>query len=114
MGTSAEIAEQLTSAFTDLEKERIREILSDGRIYFTASSVNILIGDLTGVQIQATRQDIADWDALGQGTEAVRGGKDGIDYSAPRDRSVVRNRLARRLGADTGASDGINGMLVRG
>lgn len=96
MATSAQIENQDTGPFTDLEIERIREIAG----LKTASEASGKVSGFSEVQRQATRADIAAWDAVGEGTVAVKGGRDGADYSQSRDRDDIRVRLRLRMGLD--------------
>lgn len=117
MGTLAQIDEQPSGPFTALEVEKVREILTGGRLSIARESVEDALDDLTAVERQATRQDIADWDDLGFGTEKIRpAGNDGLDYDVERDRELVRRRLIIRLGYDPAmlSGGGLWGVARRG
>lgn len=93
------------AVFTSLEKERIREILGLDAL----STLDTPIAELTADQRKATRYDIDQWiNEVGEGTVAVKGGSRGTDFSTQRDRTEIRQRVARRLGfAVTGSAGGI-------
>jgi hypothetical protein len=90
------------AAFTALEKERVREILGLEAL----TSLDTPISELTADQRKATRYDIDRWiNSIGEGTVAVKGASDGVDFSKDRDRNAIRRRVARRFGfsvPDTG------------
>ena len=96
MPSSITIDIQDTGALTALEVERVREICGL-KTYTEAES---LTGVLNQVQRQATRADIATFDAIRDGTVALDGGRDGVNYSQQRDKEEVRQRLRLRLGLD--------------
>jgi len=83
------------ASFSALEKERIRDILQLDAF----SSLDTPIAELTADQRKATRYDIDLWiNDIGEGTVAVQGASDGVDYSQPRDRGDIRRRMALRFG----------------
>lgn len=101
MGTLAQISAQPSGVLTALEIEKVREIVTGGRLSIARQSIEDAVNDLTAAERQATRQDIEDWDELGFGTEKIRPvSSDGLDYDAERDRAVIRRRLIIRLGYD--------------
>lgn len=117
MASLETISEQSAAPFTALEVEKVREIVTGGRLMISLESIQDALEDLTAAERQATRADIAEWDELGSGTEKIRPtGSDGLDYDVERDRAFVRRRLITRLGYDParlGAS-GFFGVAMRG
>ena len=104
MATLEAIESKSSAPLTQLELEKVREIVTGGRLFIAADSIANAVNDLTPEQRQATRADIEEWDALGFGTEKIRPtGGDGLDYDVERDRAVVRRRLIIRLGYNPAA-----------
>jgi len=92
------------AVFTALEKERIRDILQLDAL----STLDTPISELTADQRKATRYDIDLWiNDVGEGTVAVRGASDGVDFSTTRDRNAIRNRMALRLGFSVPSTGGL-------
>lgn len=92
------------ATFTALEVERIRDILALDAL----PTLETPISELTADQRKATRYDIDLWiNDVGEGTVAVRGASDGVDFSTTRDRNDIRRRVALRLGFDPPVSGGL-------
>lgn len=88
-------ADYSDAVFTALEKEHIRNIIG----LSTLSELDTPISELTADQRKVTRYDIDQWfNEVGEGTVKLSGGSRGIDYSTPRDRSAIRQRVAQRFG----------------
>jgi len=114
MATLETIESKSSAALTQLELEKVREIVTGGRLFLAADSIANAVNDLTPEQRQATRADIEEWDALGFGTEKIRPtGGDGLDYDVERDRAVVRRRLIVRLGYNPAALMGGSWGIAR-
>lgn len=91
------------AVFTNLELERIREIVGAEAV----STVSNVVGELSADQRRATRYDIDLYiNEIGEGTVAVQGASDGTDYSQTRDRNEIRRRVAMRLGLAVPVSPG--------
>jgi hypothetical protein len=93
MPTLAEIQAKSNAALTALEKEKVREITGElpGKIDSLLPSG---VSDLN----RCYRADVDAWDALGDTTERLSGGRSGVDVDAGRDREHVRRRVRVRLG----------------
>lgn len=93
MPTLAEIQAKSNTVLTALEKEKVREITGElpGKIDTLFPSG---VSDLN----RCYRADIDAWDALGDTTEKLQGGRSGVDVDAERDREHVRRRVRVRLG----------------
>ena len=114
MATLEAIESKSSAPLTQLELEKVREIVTGGRLFISIDSIVDAVDDLTPVQRQATRADIEEWDALGFGTEKIRPtGGDGLDYDVERDRAVVRRRLIIRLGYNPAALMGDSWGVAR-
>jgi hypothetical protein len=99
------------AVFTALEKERIREILGLEAL----TSLDTPISELTADQRKATRYDIDRWiNSVGEGTVAVKGASDGVDFSKVRDRSQIQRRMALRFGFPAPSSFGLFRVPVLG
>lgn len=98
------IAGYSDAAFTALEKERIRDILALDAL----STLDAPLSEATAEQRKATRYDIDLWiNDVGEGTVAVKGASDGVDFSTTRDRNDIRRRVALRFGFDPPMSGGL-------
>ena len=94
-------ADYASDAFTALEKEHLRNIIGLDSL----TELDTPISELTAEQRKVTRYDIDLWfNEVGEGTEAVRGGSRGIDYSTSRDRNAIAQRVARRFGFSISSS----------
>ena len=95
LGDPDPITAYMGGEFTELELERIRQIVRAD----TISTVESYAETLTAEQRRATRYDIDLYiNDIGEGVIAVSGGRDGVDYSDARERTEIRNRIALRLG----------------
>ena len=95
LGDPDPIADYSDAVFTNLELERIRDIVNADAI----SVITNVVDELTADQRRATRYDIDLYiNEVGEGTVAVKGGSRGTDFSTVRDRNDIRRRVALRLG----------------
>jgi hypothetical protein len=82
-------------AFTDAEVETVREIVD-----LPSSSLSELAAKLAVLNTageNATRADIAQWSKIRYGGTRVQGGIKGTDYDIERDRTILANKVRRRL-----------------
>lgn len=94
-------ADYSSDAFTALEKEHIRNIIG----LSTLTELDTPISELTAEQRKVTRYDIDLWfNEVGEGTVKVQGASDGVDFSTPRDRNDIRQRVAQRFGFSVASS----------
>jgi len=104
LGDDDPILDYSDAAFTDVELERIRDIVAADAI----STITSVVDELTPAQRRATRYDIDLWiNEVGEGTLAVKGGADGIDLSTVRDRNDIRRRVALRFGLSVPVTTGL-------
>lgn len=88
-------ADYSDAVFTALEKEHLRNIIGLDSL----TELDTPISELTADQRRATRYDIDLWfNEVGEGTVALSGASDGVDFSTVRDRNDIRRRVAQRLG----------------
>lgn len=88
-------ADYSDAAFTALEKEHIRKIIG----LDTLSELDTPISELTAEQRKVTRYEIDLWfNEVGEGTVALSGASDGVDFSTVRDRNDIRRSMAQRFG----------------
>lgn len=115
VATLSQIESYPQTPLTPAEREKVREILTYPGGYLTRSWVERALDELVGVELSAVRADIDEWDALGFTTEKIRPTSgDGLDYDLERDKSVVRRRLASRLGMTSIALGGLGSRIYRG
>ena len=97
-------ADYSDASFTALEKEHIRNIIG----LDTLDELTTPISELTAEQRKTTRYDIDLWfNEVGEGTVALSGASDGVDYSTTRDRNDIRRRMALRFGFSIGSSSSL-------
>ncbi|MFN7949440.1 MAG: hypothetical protein U0Z53_29055 [Blastocatellia bacterium] len=105
MPTLAEIQAQSSAAFSALEQQYIADVCLE-----TVASIATSLDGVTAEARQAIRADLAAYGAIGDGTEKLRGGSDGIDFDADRDREGIRRRIRRRLGLSPVKVDAGSGL----
>lgn len=94
-------ADYSDAVFTALEKEHIRKIIG----LDTLSELDTPISEITAEQRKVTRYEIDLWfNEVGEGTVAVSGASDGVDFSTVRDRNDIRRSMALRFGFSVGSS----------
>jgi hypothetical protein len=94
-------ADYSDAVFTALEKEHIRNIIG----LTTLTELDTPISELTADQRKVTRYDIDLWfNEVGEGTVKVEGASDGVDFSTPRDRNAISQRMALRFGFSVASS----------
>lgn len=97
-------ADYSSDAFTALEKEHIRNIIG----LSTLTELDTPISELTAEQRKVTRYDIDLWfNEVGEGTVALSGSGDGVDFSTVRDRNDIRRRMAQRFGFSISSSSSL-------
>jgi len=96
MPTTDDILNQDTAALTELETEQVRAIC--GLKTYTEAST--LTTSLLSSQYQTIRALIAAWDSIGDGTVALNGGNEGVDYSQSRDKEEIRVQMRLLLGLE--------------
>lgn len=94
MPTTDDILNYDGAVFTALEIEQVRAIAGLKQY----SQAQGLLTPLIAEQRQVVRALIGAWDATGDGTVALKGGKDGLDYSQSRDKEEIRMQLRLMLG----------------
>lgn len=88
-------ADYSDAAFTAQEKEHIRKIIG----LDTLSELDTPISEITAEQRKVTRYEIDLWfNEVGEGTVALSGAGDGVDFSTVRDRNDIRRSMAQRFG----------------
>lgn len=93
-------ADYSDAVFTALEKEHIRKIIGLDAL----SELDTPISELTAEQRKVTRYEIDLWfNEVGEGTVAVSGASDGVDFSTVRDRNDIRRSMAQRFGFSVGS-----------
>lgn len=100
-----------TTALSASEIDRVREIVQTEAL----STVTTLCGNLSASQLQHTRYDLDQFfNQVGEGTVRMKGGSDGVDFDATRDRNVIRNRVRARLNLPGFSSSGLFRINVAG
>lgn len=93
-------ADYSDAAFTALEKEHIRKIIGLDSL----DELTTPISEITAEQRKVTRYEIDLWfNEVGEGTVAVSGASDGVDFSTVRDRNDIRRSMAQRFGFSVSA-----------
>jgi len=104
LGDDDPILDYSDAVFTDVELERIRDIV----VVDAISTITNVADELTPAQRRATRYDIDLYiNEVGEGTLAVKGGADGIDLNTVRDRNDIRRRVALRFGLPIPVTGGL-------
>jgi hypothetical protein len=94
-------ADYSNAVFTALEKEHIRNIIGLDAL----TELDTPLSEATAEQRKVTRYDIDLWfNEVGEGTVKVQGASDGVDFSTPRDRSAISQRMALRFGFSVASS----------
>jgi hypothetical protein len=81
-------------ALTDLQIERVREIIG----YTSFDDTSALVNSLNAVQESETALDIAEWNAVRNKFTRIKGGRSGVEIDKSDNRLAIINRVRRRLG----------------
>lgn len=99
------------TALSPGEIDRVREIVQTEAL----STITTLCGNLSSSQLQHMRYDLDQYfNQVGEGTVAMKGGTDGVDFSQSRDRNDIRSRLRGRLNLPGSQSGGLFRINVTG
>lgn len=101
MARLEEIADKVDTALTDLERDKLREILEFDSTPTSSNYVNLeaKCDALAGPLNQRARAYIDDWDLIGA-PSALDGGADALKYTTKEHEMQVRNRIRLLLGYD--------------
>lgn len=115
MATLEDIAAKSAAALTDLERDKLREILEFDS---TPTASNYLdletkCNALAGTANQRARAYIDDWDLISAPVE-LDGGADALKYDTVKHEAQIRDRIRLLLGYDkVGGSTASSGSLYR-